>query len=118
MIWGCNFHSVRKNKPKHTHIHRFPLAVASRVQVGELFRFSPQLIKPEIVVNKEFKYFSTQQTALISLKSSCFRITDGLAEAQAEHADWGLGKGVPSCQKVGRAYHRTVLYISIHSNCL
>lgn len=93
------FHRVRKIKPKHTHIHRFPLAVASRVQVGELFRFSPQLIKPEIVVNKELKYFSTQQTALISLKSSCFGITDGLTEAQAEHADWDLARDFLATKK-------------------
>lgn len=81
----------QKIKPKHTRIHRFPMAVASRVQVGELFRFS-QLIKLEIVVNKQFKYFCTLQTILISLKSSCFWITDGLTEEWAEHAYWDLAR--------------------------
>lgn len=82
----------QKIKPKHTCIHRLPMAVASRVQVGELFRFSPQLIKLEIVVNKQFKYFCTPRTVLISLKSSCFWITDGLTEEWAEHAYWDLAR--------------------------
>lgn len=95
-------------------IHRFPLAVASRVWVGELFRFCSQLIKLGTVVNKQFKLFYTPPNSSHITEKQLLQDHRWLTEAWAEQAYRVLAREFPTTRKEGSTYQRNMYYISSH----